>query len=86
MPGTLMTFMRLILGLAVAGIGFVAAIVMLMVFFLFFPADDTLAVRLGWAVILALVEGGIFFGTFYAFRKVKGPTSLPTMMAGRGKR
>ena len=81
-----MKFLRLVFGLAIAAFGIVAALVMLVVFFLFFPTDDTLVVRFGWAAILALVEGGIYFGTFYAFRKVKGPTSLPTMMAGKGNR
>jgi hypothetical protein len=30
--------------------------------------------RLGAVLILALIEGGIFIATFYAFRKVIGPT------------
>jgi hypothetical protein len=67
-----MKFLRVSFGLAMAAIGFVAALVMLVVFFLFFPADDILVVRLGWAVILALVEGVIFLGTFSAFGKVVG--------------
>lgn len=67
-----MKFVRVSLGLGIAGVGFLAALVMLVFFFLFFPADDTLVVRLGWAVIVALVEGGIFLGTFYAFRKTVG--------------
>ena len=41
-----------------------AALVILVVLFLFFPVDDTLVVRLGWAVTVALVEGGIIAGTF----------------------
>ena len=65
-----MKFLRVGLGLGIAAIGFVAALVMLLVFFLFFPVDDTPVVRLGWAVIVASVEGGIFAGTFYGFRKV----------------
>jgi hypothetical protein len=69
-----MKFLRVSLGLAIAAIGFLAALVMLAVFFLFFPADDTLVVRLGWAVILALVEGLIVSGTFFAFSKVMGQT------------
>jgi hypothetical protein len=67
-----MKFMRVILGLAIGAIGFVAALVMLMVFLLFFPVDDTLVVRLGWAVIVALVEGLIFVVTSCLFRKVMG--------------
>jgi hypothetical protein len=68
-----MKFLRVGLGLVIAVIGFVAALVILVVLFLFFPVDDTLAVRLGWAVTVALVEGGIIAGTFYAFRKVVDP-------------
>jgi hypothetical protein len=69
-----MKFLRVSLGLAIAAIGFVVALVMLLVLFLFFPREDSLVVRFGWAVILALVEGVIFLGTFFAFRKVMGPT------------
>jgi len=68
-----MKFLRVVLGFAIGAVGFVAALVVLMVFFLFFPGDDTLAERLGAVVILALVEGVIFVGSFYAFRKVMGP-------------
>jgi hypothetical protein len=68
-----MKFLRVSFGLAMAAIGFVAALVMLVGFFLFFPAGDTLVVRLGWAVILALVEGVIFVVTSYVFRKVMRP-------------
>jgi hypothetical protein len=63
-------------GLAIAAIGFVAALAILMAFFLFFPADDTLIVRLGWAAILALVEGGIFLGTLFASRRVVGTNTV----------
>jgi hypothetical protein len=41
-------------------------------FFMFFLTDDTVVVRLGWAVTVALVEGAIFAGAFYAFRRVVG--------------
>ena len=67
-----MKFLRVSLGLAFAAIGFVVALVMLLVLFLFFPGEDSLVVRLGWALIVALVEGVIFLGTFSAFRKVVG--------------
>jgi hypothetical protein len=68
-----MKFLRGTLGLAIAAIGCAAALVMLLVFFLFFPDNDTPVVRLGWAVSVAFVEGLIFAAAFYAFRKVVGP-------------
>lgn len=61
-----MKFLRVSLGLVIAMIGFVVASAILMVLFLFFPVDDILAVRFGWAVIVGLVEAGIIAGTFYA--------------------
>jgi hypothetical protein len=69
----MMKILRVVFGLGIAAIGFVAALVMLMAFFLFFPTDDTLAARLGSVLILALIDGVIFVVTFYAFRKVMGP-------------
>lgn len=68
-----MKILRVVLGLAISAIGFVAALVVLMAFFLLFPTDDGLVERLGSVLILALIEGTIFVGTFYAFRKVMGP-------------
>jgi hypothetical protein len=68
-----MKFLRVVLGLAIAGIAFVAALAMLITFFFFFPSEDGPAERLASVVILALIEGGIFAGAFFAFRKVMGP-------------
>jgi hypothetical protein len=47
-----MNFLRVVFGIAVAGIGFVAALVMLIAFFLMFPPDDSLVERLGSVAIL----------------------------------
>ena len=70
-----MNFLRVILGLAIAATGVIAALVMLIALFFLFPAMDSSVERLGSPLILALIEGVIFVATFYAFRKVMGPTN-----------
>ena len=72
-----MKILRVVFGLAIAGIAFVAALVMLITFFFVFPAEDGLAERLASVVILALIEGVIFAGAFFAFRKVMGRSKAP---------
>lgn len=68
-----MKILRMVLGLGVAGVGFVVALLILLVLLLFFPTDDGLVERLGWVLILALVEGSILVGTSFVFRKIWRP-------------
>jgi divalent metal cation (Fe/Co/Zn/Cd) transporter len=72
-----MNFLRVILGLAIAAIGFVAGLVILVAgIFYFFQANDSPVERFGSALIFALLAGAIMVGTFYAFRNVVDRTPL----------
>jgi hypothetical protein len=68
-----MNFLRVVFGLAIAGAGFVAALVMLIAFLLLSPASHSPLERVGSILILVLLETAIGFGTYYAFGKVMGP-------------
>ena len=69
-----MNLLRVVLGIAIAGFGSMAALLMLIVFFFSLSADGSSRAWVAWVLFFALVEGAIFLVTFYAFRKVMGPT------------
>jgi hypothetical protein len=70
-----MNFLRVVLGLAIAAIGFITALVMLMIAFVALSQDNhSLVERIGFTLIGALIVGVILVGTYYVFRKLIGRT------------
>ena len=69
-----MNFLRVVLGLAIAAIGLVVALVMLFLGIAFFKSNGSVVAQVGSVLICALLEAVIILGTFFAFRKVMGPT------------
>jgi hypothetical protein len=65
--------MRVVLGLLIATIGFVAALAPLMLF-LSLPALRSPLERVGSVLLLVLIETVLGFTTYHAFGKVMGST------------
>lgn len=68
-----MILLRVLFALAIGAVGFIAALVVGFVGIASLYAGHSLAGEIGSLLILVLIEGVIFVGTFYIVIKVTGP-------------